>query len=209
MGYFSQGSILLWHFCKIMSCVVFISCSHAARSPSFEYVKQQSYYSFLNRYYGHRYRHLSSKGKTQTGPIPRITPHWAIEPVFILLAGASASFASQLVFHPINQIQNVHYLQLETIDAANARASAGIEVHSHGWWKRYAHAYEKTFVLCREAALKNGGWRKWLFNGFLLNTVKSTPSTAAALIVFELVRRKFGEEVRINAIKHDGFEIVL
>ena len=36
-----------------------------------------------------------------------------------------------------------------------------------------------------------------------------TPSTAAALIVFELVRRKFGEEIGLASIQHDGFEIVL
>ncbi|KAF3172751.1 hypothetical protein TWF788_009344 [Orbilia oligospora] len=94
-------------------------------------------------------------------------------------------------------------------DRSNALAAAGLKKHSYGWWTRYSHAYEQTYKDCRELATRNGGWRRWLYKGYLMNTMKSTPSTAAALIVFELVRRKFGEEVGLASIQHDGFEIVL
>lgn len=54
-----------------------------------------------------------------------------------------------------------------------------------------------------------GGWRRWLYKDFVWNTIRSTPSTSAGLIVFELVRRKYGMgdgEVRIN---EDGYDILL
>ncbi|KAF3941706.1 hypothetical protein ABW19_dt0203708 [Dactylella cylindrospora] len=176
---------------------------------SFEYVKQQAYYGWLSHYYGHRHRYLHPFGTKSTDPITIIQPHWALEPLFILFAGASASFASQAAFHPLNQIQNVHMNRLEDIDRANAKVAAGLQKHTYGWWTRYSHAYEKTFLDCRNLASANGGWGRWLYQGYLWNTIKSTPSTAAALIVFELVRRKFGEEVGLVSIQHDGFEIVL
>ncbi|KAF3083423.1 hypothetical protein TWF102_009849 [Orbilia oligospora] len=176
---------------------------------TFEYVKQQMYYRWLSHYYGHRHRYLHPFGMKPSDPITIIRPHWSLEPMFLLGAGASASFASHAVFYPLNQIQNAHLKQLEFIDRSNALAAAGLKKHSYGWWTRYSHAYEQTYKDCRELATRNGGWRRWLYKGYLMNTMKSTPSTAAALIVFELVRRKFGEEVGLASIQHDGFEIVL
>ncbi|KAF3169655.1 hypothetical protein TWF225_011279 [Orbilia oligospora] len=156
-----------------------------------------------------RHRYLHPFGMKPSDPITIIRPHWSLEPMFLLGAGASASFASHAVFYPLNQIQNAHLKQLEFIDRSNALAAAGLKKHSYGWWTRYSHAYEQTYKDCRELATRNGGWRRWLYKGYLMNTMKSTPSTAAALIVFELVRRKFGEEVGLASIQHDGFEIVL
>ncbi|KAK6498537.1 hypothetical protein TWF481_011125 [Arthrobotrys musiformis] len=175
---------------------------------TFEYIKQQMYYKWLSHYYGHRHRYLHPFGKP-SDPITIIRPHWSLEPMFLLGAGASASFASHAAFYPLNQIQNAHLKQLEFIDRSNALAAAGLKKHSYGWWTRYSHSYEQTYKDCRDLAIKNGGWRRWLYKGYLMNTMKSTPSTAAALIVFELVRRKFGEEVGLASIQHDGFEIVL
>ncbi|KAK6514458.1 hypothetical protein TWF281_004658 [Arthrobotrys megalospora] len=176
---------------------------------TFEYFKQQMYYKWLSHYYGHRHRYLHPFGTKPSDPITIIRPHWSLEPMFLLGAGASASFASHGVFYPLNQIQNAHLKQLEFIDRSNALAAAGLKKHSYGWWTRYSHAYEQTYKDCRELAVLHGGWRRWLYKGYLMNTMKSTPSTAAALIVFELVRRKFGEEVGLASIQHDGFEIVL
>ncbi|KAF3917204.1 hypothetical protein ABW20_dc0106724 [Dactylellina cionopaga] len=175
---------------------------------SFEYIKQQAYYGWLSHYYGHQHRYLHPFS-TKSDPITIIRPHWALEPTFIVLAGAGASFTSQAVFFPLNQIQNMHLRQLEFIDRSNAMAAAGIQKHSFGWWTRYSHAYQQTYIDCKNMAKTNGGWRRWLYQGYLLNTVKGTPSTAAALVVFELVRRKFGEEIGLASIQHDGFEIVL
>src|SRR5579871_2471614 len=122
--------------------------SDTANWDSFEYIKQQLYYSFLSHYYGHRRRYLRPFDAKSSDPITIIKPHWALEPMFILFAGASASFTSQAIFYPLNQIQNVHLSQLEGIDRDNARAAAGLQKHTHGWWRRYSHAYEETFKQC-------------------------------------------------------------
>ncbi|KAK6330528.1 hypothetical protein TWF696_003415 [Orbilia brochopaga] len=176
---------------------------------SFEYIKQQMYYGWLSHYYGHRHRYLHPFGTKPSDPIDTIRPHWALEPMFMLLAGTGASFTSQAVFYPLNQIQNVHIRQLDFIDRVSIAASTGVQKHPPGWWMRYSHAYQQTYKDCKSLASTTGGWRRWLYRGYLLNTIKSTPSTAAALIVFELVRRKFGEDVGLASIQHDGFEIIL
>ncbi|KAF3919874.1 hypothetical protein ABW21_db0202790 [Orbilia brochopaga] len=176
---------------------------------SFEYIKQQMYYGWLSHYYGHRHRILHPFGTKPSDPITIIRPPWALEPMFMLLAGTGASFASQAVFYPLNQIQNAHIRQLDGIDRATLAISSAAQKHPPGWWMRYSHAYQQTYKDCKSLASTSGGWRRWLYQGYLLNTIKSTPSTAAALIVFELVRRKFGEDVGLASIQHDGFEIIL
>ncbi|EWC43524.1 hypothetical protein DRE_07486 [Drechslerella stenobrocha 248] len=173
---------------------------------SFEYIKQQAYYGWLSHYYGHQHRYLHPFGTKASDPITIIKPHWTLEPMFILLAGAGASFTSQAIFHPFNQVQNVHLRQLEFMDRTTATARNN---HPYKWWARYSDAYRQTYLDCKSLANTNNGWRKWLYQGYLLNTVKSTPGTAAVLIVFELVRRRFGEDVGAASIQHDGFKIVL
>jgi hypothetical protein len=54
-----------------------------------------------------------------------------------------------------------------------------------------------------------GGWRSWLYRGFILNTMKQVPSTSAGLIVFELVRRKYGSQIEAVRIEKDGYDILL
>ncbi|KAF3198327.1 hypothetical protein TWF191_004942 [Orbilia oligospora] len=139
-------------------------------------------------------------------------PYWAT-----FTAGAAAGAIQSLFAAPLDAISyrfdvnelTKHTSVLPEPNRSNALAAAGLKKHSYGWWTRYSHAYEQTYKDCRELATRNGGWRRWLYKGYLMNTMKSTPSTAAALIVFELVRRKFGEEVGLASIQHDGFEIVL
>src|SRR5436309_14851819 len=62
---------------------------------SFEFVKQQAYYSYLVHYYGHRYLRLFSDDPDPHRRTTRIKPHWALEPMFLLAAGATASTLSQ------------------------------------------------------------------------------------------------------------------
>ncbi|KAK6525497.1 hypothetical protein TWF694_005628 [Orbilia ellipsospora] len=140
---------------------------------SFEYIKQQAYYSWLSHYYGHQHRYLHPFGTKPTDPITIIKPHWSLEPIFILLAGAGASFTSQAIFFPMNQIQNMHLRQLDYIDRSSAMAASKINKHSLSWLRRYSHAYQRTYRDCKTAAQANGGWRRWLYSGYLLTTVKS------------------------------------
>lgn len=175
---------------------------------TFEYVKSQAYYNFLTKVYGNQpLSAILSMGETgvrTTGDKPPvIKPYFALEPAFLLLAGVSASVAQQAIQHPIAEIQNVHLNRLESLDYAAQQQGSRRDM-----LRAYYRAYEKTFEQCGQQARRMGGWRPWLYKDFLWSTVRSTPSTAAGLIVFELVRRRFGigEEIRIN---EDGYDILL
>jgi hypothetical protein len=64
-------------------------------------------------------------------------------------------------------------------------------------------------VCTAEAKSEGLGLARWLYRGFWWNTIRQVPSTSAGLIIFELIRRKYGfgaEEVRITK---DGYDILL
>ncbi|KAH0565736.1 hypothetical protein GP486_000859 [Trichoglossum hirsutum] len=175
---------------------------------TFEYIKQQSYLSFVTHYYGsydplsypHPLRPTSSHRYTR----PVIKPHYALEPVFLLLAGIAASVTQQLIQAPLNIIRNIHYERLESLDYRSQHDFGG-----SGVLKNYYHAYEETFKQCRRQARMAGGLRRWLYRGFIINTMKQVPSTSAGLIVFELVRRKYGSQIEAVRIEKDGYDILL
>jgi len=162
---------------------------------SFEYVKQQAYFSYLTWYYGRRRRKHHTEHVT-------IRPHYSLEPIFLLLAGFSASVTQQAIQHPLAKIQDVHYGRLESIDYASKLQHASA-------LREYAHSYERTFAQCKKQATKVGGWNNWLYKGFVRNTLRQVPSTAAGLIVFELVRRKFGDAGEAIAIEYENSTILL
>ncbi|EON66235.1 hypothetical protein W97_05628 [Coniosporium apollinis CBS 100218] len=176
---------------------------------TFEYIKSQGYYNFVTRYYGHfepvylfhPYKSTISYNEDQRATI---RPHYALEPSFLLLAGVAASVAQQGILYPLNEIQNVHYGRLESIDYA-----AKLEPPSGKMMRLYYHAYQETFKQCERQAKRAGGWRRYLYRNFWASTARQVPSTSAGLIVFELVRRKYGgqgDEVRIS---RDGYDILL
>ncbi|KAK4146673.1 mitochondrial carrier domain-containing protein [Dichotomopilus funicola] len=153
-----------------------------------------------------------------------IRPHYAIEPAFLLLAGMSASLAQQTILHPLSHVQSEHWERLESLDAharklrsvgffsspSNPRHQGQKQQHTWHMFRAYRDAYRTTWAACRAEA-KAGGqtMRQWLYRGFWWNTIRQVPSTSAGLIIFELVRRKYGfggEQVRIN---RDGYDILL
>lgn len=196
---------------------------------TFEYVKAQGYYRFVTWYYGGlpedivdvlaskrpaRSRHEQSE--TDKNNI-LIRPHYALEPMFLLLAGISASFAQQVLLHPLTHFQVKHWDHLEDLDAKAARmraASADPEAPRprHRWrmLRAYYHAYQESLAGCvAEAAAEGTTLGRWLYRGFWWNAIRQVPSTSAGLIIFELIRRKYGlgmEEVRISK---DGYDILL
>ncbi|KAK8155241.1 mitochondrial carrier domain-containing protein [Phyllosticta citrichinensis] len=176
---------------------------------TFEYIKSQSYYNFVRRYYGD-YDSVFDFGpwiKTvhwMDGERPVIKPHYMMEPAFILTAGIAASIAQQAIQHPLTEIQNVHYRRLESLDYA-----AQQEHRKRSIWRMYYHAYEKTFEQCRMQAKRTGGWRRYLYRDFLSSTIRQVPSTSAGLIVFEVVRRKYGLVSDPARIEKDGYDILL
>ncbi|CAK7218534.1 hypothetical protein SEUCBS140593_003579 [Sporothrix eucalyptigena] len=172
-----------------------------------------------------------------------IRPHYALEPAFLLLAGVSASFAQQVLLHPLTHFQVVHWDMLEDLDAAvkadrekaAARAAASKLATAGGgnstesgngksgggfrrffklpqfhFMRTYYHAYLTTMNKCDEMAALEGRSRiSWLYRGFWWNAIRQVPSTSAGLIIFELLRRKYGmagEEIRIS---QDGYDILL
>ena len=181
---------------------------------TFEYVKAQGYYKFVRWYYGSlgevSLERIAKKRGTEasaTEPTTTIKPHYAIEPGFLLLAGISASFAQQGVLHPLGLIQTRHYERLEDLDNQAKRLqkspARGIMLRA------YYHAYQETWKQCQKEAVPHGNMRRWLFSGFWWNTIRQVPSTSAGLIIFELVRRKYGlssDEIKIN---QDGYDILL
>lgn len=189
---------------------------------TFEYVKAQGYYHFVMWYYGgladdivdllamKRPSHRHRESDTTV-----IRPHYALEPMFLLLAGTGASFAQQLLLHPLTHFQVKHWDHLEDIDtkAARLRETPRTEQGPRPRWRMlraYYHAYQETWAVCAAEARSEGlGLGRWLYRGFWWNSIRQVPSTSAGLIIFELIRRKYGfgtEEVRITK---DGYDILL
>ncbi|KAL0467848.1 mitochondrial carrier [Neurospora intermedia] len=201
---------------------------------TFEYLKAQGYYNFVSWYYGSLNKESiillsekqpSSESGREDSDDPRmpaiIRPHYAIEPAFLLLAGMGASTLQQFILHPLTIIQAQHWERLEKIDAQarklkeidKERLLPPAEERARFRWrmmKTYYNAYQETWASCAADA-KGAGMNmpNWLYRGFWWNTIRQVPSTSAGLIIFELVRRKYGfggEQVRIN---RDGYDILL
>ena len=180
----------------------------------FEYVKAQSYYKFVAAYYGSlepwvvtRLAEVRGTPSTSRHDVPVIKPHYVLEPGFLMLAGVAASVAQQGVIYPLNKIQMMHYERLEELDR-QARTHERYP-SSRRMMRAYYNAYQETWRQCMNQAQGTGGFKRWLFRGFWWNSIKQTPATSAGLVIFELVRRRYGignEEVKIN---EDGYDILL
>ncbi|CAJ2509738.1 Uu.00g056380.m01.CDS01 [Anthostomella pinea] len=204
------------------------SFGNAIFFSTFEYVKAQSYYQFITWYYGGLNRAtvnvLAQKrpsvrndndAQDEDKPVV-IRPHYAIEPAFLLLAGIGASFAQQILLHPLTHIQVKHWEHLEDLDdkAARLRAAtaANPEKPRRRWrmLRAYYRAYQETWAHCAsEAASEGSGVMRWLYRGFWWNTIRQVPSTSAGLIIFELVRRKYGSGAEPVRVAKDNYEILL
>lgn len=184
------------------------SFGYGAFFATFEYVKAQSYYAFVTRYYGflnvNTLSHSTRRGPDRDDGALTIRPHFALEPAFLMFAGISASIMQQAVQHPLNLIQNLHYGRLESLDY-----QAKLQLSGRQMLDNYYRAYEKTFEQCQVLARRSGGWRKWLYRGFFVNTLKQVPSTSAGLVIFELVRRMYGNDAEAVRIEKDGYDILL
>ncbi|KAJ5836155.1 Mitochondrial substrate/solute carrier [Penicillium robsamsonii] len=165
------------------------SLGYAVFFSSFEYIKSQSYYSFVTWYYGSlqvdHVDKLSSSESSDRG-VPLIKPHYALEPCFLMMAGVMASIAQQTIQHPLSRIQDLHLGRLEYLDH-----QASLIPSRQKMIQLYYHAYQETFKRCKRKAVRAGGWRSWLFRGFIGSSLRQVPSTSAGLIIFELVRRRY------------------
>ncbi|KAI1454043.1 mitochondrial carrier [Annulohypoxylon moriforme] len=204
-------------------CAVFFS--------TFEYVKAQAFYRFITWYYSDlkpdvvdvlaqkrppKPHHLTANATEDTNRPIMIRPHYAIEPMFLLLAGITASFTQQIFLHPLTHIQVQHWDHLEDLDAKAAKMrdseAANPDKPKRRWrmLRAYYHAYQETWAQCvAEANSEGRGLTRWLYRGFWWNTIRQVPSTSAGLIIFELVRRKYGAGNEPVRVAQDDYEILL
>ena len=202
------------------------SMGSAVFFSTFEYLKAQGYYHFVTWYYGSlnedtivllsRRRPTAAADDQAKGMPTIIRPHYAIEPAFLLLAGMGASMTQQAVLHPLSHIQVEHWERLEALDAQvralRGTPRIGTSAAAGRMFWAYCDAYKRTWAECvaeAEAAGLRHSMRKWLYRGFWWNAIRQVPSTSAGLIIFELVRRKYGlggDQVKINK---DGYDILL
>jgi hypothetical protein len=189
---------------------------------TFEYLKAQGYYRFITWYYSGLNQDtvdiLAKKRPTsqdENRPV-LIRPHYAIEPMFLLLAGIGASFTQQILLHPLTYIQIKHWDHLEELDAKATRVRAATNANPdkpmRKWrmLRAYYSAYQETWMQCSsEAASEGKAVLRWLYRGFWWNTIRQVPSTSAGLIIFELVRRKYGNHDEPVRVAKDNYEILL
>lgn len=184
---------------------------------TFEYVKAQGYYRFVRWYYGALggvdVDKLAQKRggtvATQSQPTAVIRPHYALEPAFLMFAGMTASVAQQVVLYPLSTVQTLHYERLEELDKKAAQLQRSQAAGRGRMLRAYYHAYQATSRQARVEAAGVGGMRRWLFRGFWWFTLRQVPSTSAGLIIFELVRRKYGMTGHQVKITEDGYDILL
>lgn len=174
---------------------------------SFEYIKAQAYYSFITGYYGSLHsRHLDEMILSQSSDrgVPLIRPHYTLEPIFLMLAGITASAAQQAIQHPLSLIQSLHVARLEYLDH-----QASLHPSRRQMLRLYYLAYQETYKRCQRRAARAGSWRRWLFRGFFRSAIRQVPSTSAGLVIFEVVRRKYANLADAVYIRKDGYDILL
>lgn len=187
------------------------SFGYGAFFATFEYIKSQCFYEFVSSWYGHynvlsifHQHQIDAQIKHDTYERPLIKPHYLMEPSFILLAGVSASVLQQGIVHPMQQIQELHYQRLATLDDQMRSKPSRLNT-----MQLYKHAYEKTLRIAAIRARDAGSWTRFLFQGFWSTTLRTVPSTSAGLIVFEVFRRKYGMGEDAVKISKDEYDILL
>lgn len=118
----------------------------------------------------------------------------------------------QAVSFPITALQAIHYSRLESLDYKTMLE--GEKTRALTRWgrlrERYAHSYGETLGQASYQASLTGGWRRWLYRGFVGQTVRQVPGTSAGLIVFELVRRRWALEGGGGTkVEWEGYDILL
>ncbi|KPI42641.1 uncharacterized protein AB675_1905 [Cyphellophora attinorum] len=206
---------------------------------TFEYTKSQAYYRFLTWYYGSlgevaldsiaskKGRLATAAGSSPTAPLTSssspstIRPHFALEPSFLFAAGIFASLTQQTILHPLTNLQTHHYARLEHLDSLAKQYSSTSTQPSESrgrMLRAYYRAYLSTLRETRAEAASAfpssgttvGMWR-YLYRNFWWNTLRQVPSTSAGLIIFELVRRRYGfggGEVRIQ-LEGTGWDVLV
>lgn len=183
---------------------------------TFEYIKAQAYYRYVRWHYGSleepavdKLAKKSGMAATNGQATATIKPHYALEPSFLMLAGITASLTQQLVLYPLSTLQTLHFERLEDLDKKAVKLHQSQSPSRGRMLRAYYHAYQDTWRQSKAQAAKQGGLQRWLFRGFWWFTIRQVPSTSAGLIIFELIRRKYGMAGDVVKITEDGYDILL
>ncbi|KAL1922337.1 uncharacterized protein VTP21DRAFT_9876 [Calcarisporiella thermophila] len=149
----------------------------------FEFVKQQGYYLFLEEYYRKQLGDLTlSLKENGEGQYALKKPHWMLEPTFILLAGAMAALAYQVVDHPLERVRDVFYIE---------EAQSEYLVKDANLNSRRAQAialYKLTYQACSKRIEKMSALR-FFYSGFSSTALRAVPASSVGFLAFEIVRR--------------------
>ncbi|KAI8374460.1 mitochondrial carrier domain-containing protein [Radiomyces spectabilis] len=166
---------------------------------TFEWVKQQGYYYFLDEMYHlkvdstktlsdlesgwndiiHSSSHEQETAIPETG-VKKERPPLLLEPMFVILAGAAAAIAYQVIDHPFSRIHSIFYIAEGQSEFAHKSSREPVR-------KLYARTWEQCKIQMR---LHNGSWRKFLYHEFGSTVLKVVPATSIGFLVFELVKRE-------------------
>ncbi len=107
----------------------------------------------------------------------------------VLFAGASAALGLQFVQYPLNRIQKLHLSRLETLDITQPeRRHLFMKVYYHSYnevWHQLVNLQEKTKT----------GWWHLAYKGFWKGALSTVPGTSIGLLVFEIMRAQYTDDV--------------
>jgi hypothetical protein len=167
------------------------AASYALYFSFFEAVKGAWYRFFVRHWYGDQRDPTSKK------------PGRIVFPSFVLLAGSLAAIGLQLVQFPLGKLQKIHWIRIEKIDFNAIRAHGEQQA-----WKVYWETYPKTFHQINKLRIRDAGgsWLRWLYGGFARSTLVSMPSTSIGLLVFEIMRLRYADDV--VPVGNDDYEFL-
>ncbi|ORZ03121.1 mitochondrial carrier domain-containing protein [Syncephalastrum racemosum] len=162
---------------------------------TFEWVKQQGYYYFLDEMYG---LHVDSpktlyalEGRTKEAVDeildattvmnkPKERPPLMLEPMFVILAGAAAAVAYQIIEHPLSKIHSIFYIEEGQSEFAHKGSRESMR-----------ELYRRTWEQCKlQVRMHGNSWRRFLYHEFGTTVIKVVPATSIGFLVFELVKRE-------------------
>lgn len=127
---------------------------------------------------------------------PSSRPYQWLEPTFVLLAGAAAAIAYQVVDYPMEQVKSIFYAkETELLTERSRNPSLPHTQHFNSSSMRSGTStstqiYKMTWDECRAQASQAGGWRRLLFSNFASTAIRSVPAASVGFLVFEVMKRK-------------------
>ncbi|SCU99176.1 LADA_0H18030g1_1 [Lachancea dasiensis] len=133
--------------------------------------------------------------------------------IFVFVGGVSAALLLQVIHYPFLKLQKIHLSRLEAFDIYT-KAAANSQKNGNVQWKPepeldnikiklkprnkrlfhiYYHSYLDTFQHVYFIQKSTGSTCRWLYKGFIRNTLAIIPGTTAGLLFLEVMRNKLGE----------------